>query len=372
MFGKKDRGKKQDKLIDRSEEAKTVRKIVAIIIISIVLILFVGGISGYMYVKSALKPVNPDSEQEINVQIPMGSSTSDIASILEDKGIIKDARVFRFYIKFQNESDFQAGDYTFSPSMTLDDIIKSLKNGKVLEGAIYSVTIPEGKTIDQIAEIYAKKLPVKKKDILNKVNNPKFVKQLIDTYPEVLSDEILDKDIRTPLEGYLFAATYKFYDEEPSVESIVSKMLKKTLKVVSPYLNEISAQDFSVHEALTMASLVENEARTEEQRKKIAGVFYNRLESGMPLQTDPTVLYALGKHKDKVSLKDLKIESPYNTYYIDTLPIGPISNFAESSLEATLKPEESDYKYFLHDDKGHIHYAATFDEHVDLKEKYIK
>ncbi|WP_106497064.1 endolytic transglycosylase MltG [Lentibacillus sp. Marseille-P4043] len=372
MFKKKDKGKYKDKLIARSEEAKTVRKIVAIIIISLVLILLVGGISGYMYVKSALNPVDPDSKKEVNVTIPMGSSTSSIASILDEKGIIKDARVFRFYIKFQNESDFQAGDYEFSPSMTLDEIIDSLKKGKVMEEAIYKVTIPEGKTIDQIAQIYAKKLPIKKEEFLSKVNDPDYVSKLIDKYPEVLSEEILNPDIKTPLEGYLFAATYKFYQEEPSATTIIEKMLKKTVAVVSPYLDEISTRDFTVHEMITMASLVENEARTKDQRKKIAGVFYNRLHAEMPLQTDPTVLYALGKHKDKVLLKDLEIESPYNTYQIDTLPVGPISNFAENSLKATLEPEESDYKYFLHDDEGNIHYAKTHDEHLKLKEQYIE
>ncbi|MGY0694298.1 endolytic transglycosylase MltG [Virgibacillus sp. FSP13] len=372
MFRKKDKGNYKDKLIARSEEARTVRKIVAIIIISLVLILLVGGISGYMYVKSALNPVDPDSKKEVNVTIPMGSSTSGIASILDEKGIIKDARVFRFYIKFQNESDFQAGDYKFSPSMTLDEIIDSLKKGKVMEEAIYKVTIPEGKTIDQIAQIYAKKLPITKEEFLSKVNDQDYVSKLIDKYPEVLSEEILNPNIRTPLEGYLFAATYKFYQEEPSVTTIIEKMLKKTVAVVSPYLDDISTRDFTVHETITMASLVENEARTKDQRKKIAGVFYNRLNKGMPLQTDPTVLYALGKHKDKVLLKDLEIESPYNTYQIDTLPIGPISNFAESSLKATLEPEESDYKYFLHDSEGNIHYAKTHDEHLKLKEQYIK
>ncbi|MEN1969312.1 endolytic transglycosylase MltG [Lentibacillus sp. N15] len=371
MFKKTNRDTDKDKLTVVSEEARTVRKIVATIIIAIVLILLVGGISGYMYVKSALKPVNPESKKEVNVNIPMGSSTSDIASILEDKGIVKDSRVFRFYIKFKNEADFQAGDYTFSPSMTLNKIIESLKNGEIKE-ANYTITIPEGKNMEQIAQIYAKKLPISKKEFLDQVNDPKYVKKLIKQYPDVLSDEILDNDIKAPLEGYLFAATYKFYDEDPSADAIVQKMLKKTVKVVTPYLDEISEQDLTIHKAFTMASLIENEASSEDQRKKIAGVFYNRLEAGIPLQTDPTVLYALGKHKDKVLLKDLKVKSPYNTYYVDTLPIGPISNFAESSLTATLHPEDTDYKYFLHDGKGHIHYAKTHEEHVKMKEKYIQ
>lgn len=371
MFKKKEPGSYTDNLIKRSEDAKTVRKIVTIVIISLILILLVGGISGYMYVKSALQPVNPDSEKEVKVEIPMGSSTSDIATILEDEGIIKDARVFRFYIKFKNESDFQAGNYTFSPSMKLDEIIESLKNGKVLKEPKYTITIPEGKTVNQMAEIYSKKLSFSKEEFLNKVNNVDYIESLIERHPAILSKDILNPDIRTPLEGYLFAATYNFFNEKPSVEAVVKKMLSKTEAVVKPYLDDISEQEFSVHEALTMASLLENEAKTFEQRKKIAGVFYNRIEKGIPLQTDPTVLYALGGHKEKVLLKDLEVKSPYNTYRVNNLPIGPISNFAKTSLKAALNPEESEYLYFLHDSKGKIHYSENYEKHLKFKEKYI-
>ncbi|WP_164668527.1 endolytic transglycosylase MltG [Virgibacillus doumboii] len=372
MSKKKNSGDYRDNLIKRSEDAKTVRKVVSILIISLVLILVIGGVSGYMYIKSALEPVDPDSNKEVQVEIPLGSSTSDIANILEKNGIIKNGLVFRFYIKFNNESNFQAGNYTFSPSMKLDEIIESLKSGKVLKEPLYTITIPEGKTIDEIAGIYSKKLSFTKEEFLNKVNDPGYIEVLINTYPSILTNDILNPDIRTPLEGYLFAATYSFYKEKPSIETVVEKMLDKTESVVTPFLDEISAMDFSVHEALTMASIVENESSTVEQRKKIAGVFYNRLDKGMPLQTDPTVLYALGKHKDKVLLEDLEIESPYNTYHVNALPIGPISNFAKTSLEATLNPEESDYLYFLHDGEGNIHYSKTNERHNELKNKYIK
>lgn len=254
MFKKKKSGNYKDNLIKRSEDARTVRKIVAIIIFSLVLILVIGGISGYTYVKSALQPVNPDSEKEVKVEIPMGSSTSSIASILEENGIIKDSRVFRFYIKFKNESNFQAGEYTLTPSMKIDEIITALKNGKVLEEPVYTITIPEGKTIDEIAGIYAGKLPFSKDDFLNAVNDSEYIEILINTYPDILTNDILNPDIRTPLEGYLFAATYNFYQKEPSIQSVVEKMLDKTAEVVTPFLDEISARDFTVHEALTMAS----------------------------------------------------------------------------------------------------------------------
>ncbi|WP_163970082.1 endolytic transglycosylase MltG [Oceanobacillus halotolerans] len=371
MTKRKKTGDYKENLITRSQEAETVRKIVAIIILALVLILVIGGISAYMFIKSSLEPVDPDSDEEIQVEIPMGSSSSDIAEILEENGVINNALIFRFYTKFKNESDFQAGEYTFTPSLTIDEIIESLKNGTVLKEAIYTVTVPEGKTLEQIADIFEKSTPIEADAFLERVNDEEYIEQLMDQYPSFLTEEILNIDIKMPLEGYLFAATYSIYEENPSIDSIIETMLSKTESVLSSYLDDITASDLTIHEAITMASLVEKEASTEDQRSQIAGVFYNRMDIGMKLQTDPTVLYALGEHKEKIYLKDLEVESPYNTYYIDGLPVGPISNFAESSLEAILYPEESDYLYFLHDSEGNIHYSETDDEHEQLKSQYI-
>ncbi|MFD2046170.1 endolytic transglycosylase MltG [Ornithinibacillus salinisoli] len=371
MSDKKKTKKYRENLIVRGEEARTVRKVVAIIIVSLILILVVGGISGYNYIKSGLQPVDPDNEQGIEVEIPLGSSTSSIASLLEENEIIKDSRIFRFYIKFKNESGFQAGEYTFTKSMTFDEIIESLKSGRIIKEPVYRVTIPEGLTVEQIAEVYADALPITKEEFLDKVNDTAYVESLIDTYPSILSEEILQEDILTPLEGYLFAATYDFYEAEPPIETIITNMLDKTRDVVYSYMDGINEKGFSIHEALTMASIVEKEAVTEEQRKIISGVFYNRLDAGMRLQTDPTVLYALGTHKGRVLLTDTEVESPYNTYVIDALPIGPISNFSQSALESSIYPEETDYLYFLHDSEGNIHYAETNEEHNENRSKYI-
>lgn len=372
MSKKNKNGDYRENLIARSQEASTVRKIVSIIIISLILIFLVGAISGYTYIKSALQPVDPDNEHGVEVEIPLGSSSSSIANILEESGIIKDSRVFRIYAKIKNESEFQAGSYTFTPAMTIDEIIESLKTGVLVKTPIDKITIPEGKTLEEIAEIFSEKQYFSKEDFMDRVNDEKYINNLIETYPSILSDVILDEDIRTPLEGYLFAATYDIYVENPDLDDIIEKMLDRTVEVVNEYKADIDKKNFTVHEALTFASLVEKEASSKDQRKGIAGVFYNRLEEGMPLQTDPTVLYAMGEHKDKVLLKDLEIESPYNTYHVKTLPIGPISNFSVNSLKASLHPEESDYKYFLHDDEGGIHYAETHEEHIKLKQEFIK
>lgn len=354
----------------RGEEARIVRRVVSVIILSLILIMTVASISGYNYIKSALEPVDSNDHEGIRVEIPMGSSSTKIATILKENGIINDARVFRFYIKFKNKADFQAGKYTFTPAFTLDEIIETLQSGQMMAEPVYTITIPEGKTIDQIAEIYSSALPFSKDEFLEKINDTTYIEELIEQYPVLLSDVILDPNIRTPLEGYLFAATYDFYEEDPPIEEIVEGMLDKSVSVLSDYIDAIDNKSLTIHEAFTFASLLENEARTGEERKKIAGVFYNRLEEDMMLQTDPTVLYALGEHKDRVLYSDLEIDSPYNTYKVNSLPIGPISNFAENSLEAVVEPEDSEFLYFLHDFDGNIHYAKTHDEHVNLKNKY--
>jgi len=357
----------------RGDEARTVRRIVTIVLSIIVIAIAAVGISGYLYIKSGLEPVDADDTTKKEVKVPIGSSVSNIASILEEKGIIKDERIFRFYIKFRNKSGFQAGDYQFSPSMTLDEITETLKTGKVVEEPVVTVTIPEGKTIKEIADIYSKKVGINKEDFVEKTKNVEYVQSLIDSHPSILSEEILEPQIRNPLEGYLFAATYEYFEEEPSIETIIEKMLTKTENVVSPYLDSIEQQESidSVHEALTFASLVENEARSQEDRKMISGVFYNRLEIDMALQTDPTVLYAKGVHKDRVLHADLEVDSPYNTYKHPGLTPSPISNFAENSLEATVNPTSSENFYFVAAPSGEIYYSKDYDEHIRKKNEYL-
>ncbi|MCM3738660.1 endolytic transglycosylase MltG [Oceanobacillus luteolus] len=355
----------------RGEEAHTVRKIVFIILIVFILLFAIGGVAGYSYVKSALEPVDENSEEKIDVEIPIGSSTSTIAGILEENGIIKNDLIFRFYIKFKNESDFQAGNYTFSPSMTIDEIIESLKSGKLVLESTQRVTIPEGLTVEQIAEIYSNHFSFTSEEFLEKVNDEEYIKQLIDEYPLLLTEEILHEDVKTPLEGYLYAITYDFYEENPSIESIVEMMLEQTQSVMAPYFEQIDEAGMTIHEAITFASIIEKETGKLDQRNEISGVFHNRLDVDMPLQTDPTVIYAKGEHTERVLYEDLEIESPYNTYKVKGLPVGPISNFAESSLEAVLNPVESDYLYFLHDRQGNIHFAETLEEHNQNKAEHL-
>jgi UPF0755 protein len=360
-----------DKLVEQQSEARLVRRIV--LAAAIFLILFAGaaGVGGYYYINKALQPVDETNTKEVNVEIPIGSTVTGIGQILEDNGIIRDARLFRYYVKFRNESGFMAGEYKLNPSMTIPEVITSLKTGTVMQDVVMRITIPEGKQLTQIAGIIAEKTNGSQDEIMNKLNGKEFLSMMMDKYPDLLTEDILDEQIKYPLEGYLFPATYPFYTENPTLEEIVTTMLNKTRSVVEEYKAQGEEKGFSVHELLTMASLIEEEATQQVDRAKISSVFYNRMETGMPLQTDPTVLYAQGEHKDRVYHKDLKFESPYNTYLHKGLPPGPIANAGASSLEAAVNPEDTDLFYFLATPEGNVLFSRTFEEHSKLVAEHI-
>ena len=209
------------------------------------------------------------------------------------------------------------------------------------------------------------------KKVFATLNDEKFIKSMQDKFPSLLTDDIFQKDIKYPLEGYLFPATYDFEEKTPSLETIVTAMLKQTEKVLQEYEAQMTEQEFSTHKLLTMASLLEEEATEKVDRSKIASVFYNRLDKGMPLQTDPTVLYAKGKHSERVYYKDLEINSPYNTYKFKGLPPGPIANAGKASIKAALEPEKTKYLYFLATPEGDVLYSKTLAEHNTKKAEHI-
>ena len=361
-----------DRMIKKKKEVKLVRRIVLTIFLFLLIVVGISGFIGYKYVKSSLEPLDPKSEDIISVQIPIGSGLDSISTTLEKNGIIKNAKIFKYYAKFKNESDFQAGDYSLTKSMTLDEIIKSLKNGKVYRKPVFTMTVPEGLTLEQIGAVVEKKTSYTADEFFTLVTNNDFVDRMIIKYPNLLTEEIKGPNVRYALEGYLFPATYPFYEEKPSLEEIVETMLSNTDKTMSTYTEILQSEDKSVHWLLTFASLLEEEATARTDRALIASVFYNRLQAKMPLQTDPTVLYALGSHKERVLFEDLEVDNPYNTYKIQGLPPGPIANAGKSSIEAVLDPSKTNYLYFLADKTGENHFSKTYEEHLKNVDKYLK
>ncbi|MED1607488.1 endolytic transglycosylase MltG [Cytobacillus kochii] len=365
------KGKMKKQLIERQTEAKVVRKIVLITAIILFVIIGVGGLGGFLYVNSALKPVNPDNDKVKNVEIPIGSSVSGIGQVLEENGIIKDARVFKYYVKLKNESGFMAGTYELAPAMTLGQVISELKTGNVDQEVVFKVTLPEGKQLEQIAAIIAEKAGMDADEVFAELNDKAFVQEMQEKFPSVITDDVFAENIKYPLEGYLFPATYDYYKEDATLKEIVTPMIKKTSEVLAQYTDAMENKEMSVHELLTMASLIEEEATAQVDRDKIASVFYNRMDEDMPLQTDPTVLYAHGEHKERTLYKHLEIDDPYNTYKYNGLTPGPIANAGSTSIEAALNPEETDYLYFLATPEGEVLFSKTLDEHNVKKNEHI-
>ncbi|MGG2018370.1 endolytic transglycosylase MltG [Bacillus sp. S10(2024)] len=347
-------------------KTKKLRRVIAIIFITLLVVC--GGV--YAYVTSALKPLNTASKQEIEVEIPKSSSTSKIGEILEDKGIVKSGTIFSFYAKMKSKN-LQAGTYLLNPSMNVEEIMGQMSSGNVHRPVAYKVTVKEGAQVVEIADTIAKELKWNKEDVVRQLNDKAFVQKLQKKYPVLLTDKIYDANIKYPLEGYLYPATYPFYKKDVTLEEIIIPMLEKTNKLIVENEQKMKEKNWDVHQLLTLSSLIEEEATGYTDRQKIASVFYNRLAKGMPLQTDPTVLYALGKHKERVLYNDLKVNSPYNTYVIKGLPVGPISNSSVKSVQAALEPEKTDYYYFLAAPDGQVYYAKTLEEHNALKQKYI-
>lgn len=367
---------KKEIMFDRMKNKKKEVKLVRRIVLSIVLfLLIVGGIGGYIaynYVKSALEPMDPTSEEQVNIDIPIGSGLDTISSTLEANGIIKNAKIFKYYAKFNNESNFQAGQYSLTKAMTLDEIIESLKTGKVYREPLFKLTIPEGLTLEQIGQVIEKKTGQSADEFFALVTSDEFVDRMMVKYPNLLSAEIKAENVRYALEGYLYPATYPFFEENPSLEVIADTMLANTEKTVSAYYDLLQTEGKTVHWLLTFASLLEEEATAQTDRETIASVFYNRLDTDMPLQTDPTVLYALGSHKDRVLFEDLEVDNPYNTYQNLGLPPGPIANAGISSIEAVLNPTDTDYFYFLADKQGQNHFSKTYEEHLQKIDEFLK
>lgn len=361
----------QQNVASRASEARIVRRVVFFVISFLVLFFAITIFFGYSYVSSALGPVDEESNELVELEIPLGSSTNEIANILEENGIIKDARIFRFYIKFKNETNFQAGNYTLSPAMTLEETIKELQTGKVIEEPIFRVTIPEGKTIEQIADILSHKLSFTAEEFMELVDDETFIKQLMNQYPNLLTDEILNNDIYHPLEGYLFAGTYDIFDETITADAIISSMVERTNALLEERLDEIEASEFTIHEILTLASVIERESKFSEDRPKVSQVYQNRLKQNMKLQSDITAFYGL-QHKAVVTYDDIEVKTPYNTYVIDGLPVGPINSPSLEAIDAVLHPEGEEFTklYYFSRPSGETFYSDTLDEHNQIKQQY--
>lgn len=336
-----------------------------------------GGYFGYQYVQSSLQPVDASSKQYVTVQIPEGANVQTIGSTLEKSGLIKHGVIFAFYAKYKNYSDLKSGYYNLQKSMSTEDIIHELQKGGTAEAqepALATLTIPEGYTIDQMAQAVGQlqgdfKEPLTADAFLAKVQDENFISQEVAKYPSLLESlPTKESGVRYRLEGFLFPATYSI-KESTTIESLIDEMLAAMDKTLAPHYSTIKSKNLTVNELLTIASLVEKEGAKTEDRKMIAGVFYNRLNLGMPLQSNIAILYAQGKLGQKISLADdagidTSINSPYNVYTNLGLMPGPVDSPSLDAIESSINQTKSENLYFVADvTDGKVYYASNKEEH---------
>ena len=325
----------------------------AIIILCIFLALF-------YYINSQLKA--PSNEHKVvSFNIEKGEGVEEIAQKLKTQGLIKNRGLFVALSYLSGLwTRFQPGKYELSPDMNLSSIFKTFISGP--KGEEETIKILEGWTNEEIAEYLEKKNICKKQDFLNALKkiDPSDYKFLADKPPEA------------GLQGYLFPDTYRIYKQSTPSE-IARKMLENFQNKLSKEdVSAISKQGKTIFEIVTLASLIEKEARDKEDRRIISGIFQKRLEMNMPLESCATVNYILGKPKARLTAQDLKIPSPYNTYIHSGLPPTPINNPSLESIKAAIWPKKTDYLYFLAGPNGKNIYAKTFEEHKKNKAKYLK
>ena len=352
----------------------------------VLLILFgAGGFFGLSYAKSALQPVDPNSKQYVRVQIPDGANTQQIGSALEKSGVIKNGLVFTVYAKYKNYTELKSGYYNLQKSMSVEDVIKELQKGgtpEPQEVTLAELTIPEGYTLEQIAQTVGQlqgefKEPMTSEAFMAKVQDETFIAQEVAKYPNLLeSIPAKDSGVRYRLEGYLFPATYAI-KESTTIESLIDNMLAAMDKNLYPHYAAIKEKNLTVNELLTIASLVEKEGAKTEDRKLIAGIFYNRLNQNMPLQSNIAILYAEGKLGQNISLADdaaidTSIDSPYNVYTKVGLMPGPVDSPSLDAIESSINQTKSDYLYFVANvQDGKVYYATTREEHDRNVQEHI-
>jgi len=287
-------------------------------------------------------PLNENSSIHKIVIIPPGTNASEVVNILQGNEIIgKNNYIMRALIKLTKlEEKLKYGEYNLSPAMNMIEILEKLTKGEVV---LYKITIPEGYNCEQIAELLDEKGIVEKEPFMNLVKNGE-----------------------KSWEGYLFPDTYEVPKGYGS-ENMLKLLLLNFNQVMDKLKPKIEKSQFSLDEIITLASIIEKEAKYNDEKSKVSSVFHNRLKNGMKLQSCATIQYILGKPKEKLEESDLKIDSPYNTYLYKGLPPGPICNPGLDSIIAALEPAETDWLYFVLGENGRHIFSKTYQEHLRNK-----
>jgi UPF0755 protein len=319
-------------------------------LVALLVIAAMGGLAGWLDSQIS-RPYRGRTPQKVFVDIPRGTSRWNVAGILRREDIIRNRFAFAMFSYWHVRRQLQAGEYYFDHPLNSKEVFWKISNGKIF---VHVVTVPEGWNMFDIADEISRQGICSREDFLAAARDPGAISDLA---PDAQS-----------LEGFLFPSTYEF-TRHTSCAQIAKRMVADFREIWDSLAPSGSAQipeGFNLLQVVTLASLVERETPRKEERPLVAGVFSNRLHRNLPLQCDPTVQYALylsGKPEKIVTSHDLRFDSPYNTYRHSGLPPGPIANPGEASLRAALAPAQTDYLYFVANDKGGHFFSKTLAEH---------
>jgi UPF0755 protein len=294
------------------------------------------------------------SRDPVIIDVPLGTSVPSLCDLLEQRGVVRSAFRFRLYARLKGETNrIKAGEYEFAPSLRPAGVLSKLVRGEVL---LHQITFPEGTTIHDVATLLATRGLARVDDVLAAATDP-----------------ALARDLGIPastLEGYCFPDTYRFARHLPAA-TIIRTMVARFNQYFGPN-QEQEARHLGLtrHQVVILASMVEKETAVPAERPIIAGVFLNRLRRGIPLQSDPTVIYGLANFNGNLTRAELLTDTPYNTYTRRGLPAGPIANPGAGSLDAVLSPAATPYLYFVAKGDGTHHFSATLSEHNAAVARY--
>lgn len=320
-----------------------------------------------------IKAVDKNDDSKIEIVIPQGTSKKEVGNILEENGLIRSSTFFSIYIKLFDTKDFKASTYYLSKNMDLKEIINVLENGNSYNPNQIAITFKEGINIRKLATLIQDNTNNSYDDVIDTLNDKEYLDELIEKY-WFITDSIKNDKLYYSLEGYLFPDTYYFSNKSVTVKEIIEKMLDKMEKVLEEYKDEIENSSLSIHEILTLASIIEKEGKMQDFAM-ISSVFYNRLKLKMALGSCATAYYGMGMDFDEVGIATSEMMSninDYNTYILTSLPIGPISLPGLNAIVAAIKPDESDNLYFLSDNEGVTYFFKTLQEQTAKKNELIQ
>lgn len=285
--------------------------------------------------------------------IPSGASIYRISKELEESALVPNRHVFSLWIRIKGVgNEMKAGEYLLSSSMSPLEILEILRQGRV---ATHTITIPEGFSIMQIADLFYDAGLAEKEKFLEASRGSELLKKY-----NIMADS---------LEGYLYPDTYRMAKGLTAI-SIIEVLVSRFMEVYKEIIARNYTTDMSMEELVTLASIIEKETGKSSERPMVSSVFHNRLKKGMKLESDPTVIYGIHDFNGKITKKDLNAVTPYNTYIISGLPPGPIANPGKAAIEAALKPAETDYLFFVSKNDGTHVFSESYRDHVNAVNKY--